>query len=147
MRISTKVRYGTRALVELALSYPEQTVSVSEIAEKESISPKYLEHIMAPLKAAGLVVSTRGMHGGYELARPPEKITLSEVYTALEGSPAPVDCVDDPGSCPMEEVCPTFETWLEMKRSIQDILENTTLRCLAERKRSKTRATAPMYHI
>lgn len=147
MQLSTKVRYGTRALVELALVYPEGTLSVKEIAEKESISPKYLEHIMAPLKAAGLVSSIRGMHGGYELARPPGKIRLTEVYTALEGSPAPVDCVSEPGSCPMQDVCPTRETWAEMKRSIEEILNTTTLQCLAERKKRKTKASAPMYHI
>lgn len=68
MRIATKARYGARAMVELALAYPDGTLSVRDVAERQSISAKYLEHIMASLKTAGLVTAARGIHGGYALA-------------------------------------------------------------------------------
>ena len=133
MQFSTKMRYGTRALVELARAYPDDNVSVREMAEKQDISAKYLEHIMAQLKTAGIVSSVRGVHGGYRLTVPPEKCDLGEVFRAVEGSPAPAECVDEPGVCPMEDECPTRETWSEMKEAINDVLEGTTLQDLVER--------------
>jgi Rrf2 family cysteine metabolism transcriptional repressor len=135
MKLSTRTRYGTRALVELAIAYPDGTVSVTEIAQRQRISPKYLERIMATLKAKGFIRAVRGVHGGYMLALPPDEISLSQVMEALEGSTAPVDCVDDPESCPMEDLCPVRDTWVQMKQSVQKVLEETTVRELAERKK------------
>jgi Rrf2 family protein len=147
MKFSTQTRYGTRALAELALEYPKGTVSVRELAERQNIPAKYLEQIMSRLKAAGLVNSVRGLHGGYALAAPPSRISLREVFEALEGSPAPVDCVDEPGSCPLEAGCPTRETWAEIKQAILGVLEKTTLADLAERAKEKADERVPMYHI
>lgn len=147
MKLSTRARYGARALVEVALGYPDGTVSVRDVAESQSISAKYLEHIMASLKVAGLVRSVRGMHGGFTLARPPADITLREVLEALEGSVAPVDCVDHPDSCPLGDVCPTRETWVEMKESMVRVLGGTTIQDLVERKRRKGAPSTPMYYI
>ena len=147
MKLSTRARYGARALVEVALVYPDSTVSTKDVAERQSISRKYLENIMANLRAASLVTAVRGMHGGYVLARPPASITLKEIFEALEGPVAPVDCVDHPDSCPMEDVCPTRDTWVEMKESMERILEGTTIQDLVERKKRKDTASRPMYHI
>ena len=147
MRLSTKARYAARALVEVAVAYPDSTASVADIAEKQRISPKYLEHIMASLRSVGIVKAVRGMHGGYALARAPASITLKQVFRALEGSAAPVYCVDHPDSCPMEGVCPTRDTWVEMKESIERVLEDTTVQDLLERREMKASSSAPMYYI
>jgi len=147
MLLSTKTRYACRAMAELAAAYPENPVSVKDIARAQRLSPKYLEHIVSALKAAGLIEAVRGVHGGYVLSRAPEHITLSEVFRVLEGSPAPVDCVDHPNSCPMTEVCPTRDTWVQIGDAIKRILDTTTLRELAERAERKRAACALMYHI
>jgi Rrf2 family cysteine metabolism transcriptional repressor len=147
MRFSTKTRYGARAMAELAAAYGRGAVSVKDIAESQCVSPKYLEQIMASLKAAGLVEAARGTHGGYQLSRPPETVCLADVFRVLEGTPAPVACVETPGSCAMEEVCPTRETWVEVKDAVQGVLEKTTLRELGERQKRKRRTAGPMYYI
>lgn len=133
--------------MELAMAWPDRLVSVREIAERQEISAKYLEQIMTPLRAAGLVESSRGLHGGYELARPPEEIRLLDIYRVLEGPVGPVDCVEEPGSCPLEQVCPARETWMEIKESIAEVLETTTLQDLAEKTERRIKAAARMYHI
>jgi Rrf2 family protein len=147
VKLSTKARYAARALAELACAQPGTTLSVRDVAERQRISPKYLEHILKALKAAGLIKAARGMHGGYALARPPASITLKEVLEILEGSVAPVDCVDEPDSCPMEASCPTRETWVEIKLSILTVLQRTTVQDLSERRNQKLASSAPMYHI
>ena len=147
MKLSTRARYGVRALVELALHYPEGAVSVREIAECQKISPKYLELIIRPLKAAGLVTAARGMHGGYTLARPPTTIRLSEVLSVLEGSPTLVECVEHPEMCPMKDGCPTRDTWCELTRALTTVLQGTTLQDLVERKKRKGGSHMLMYHI
>jgi len=134
-------------MVELATAYPERAVSVREVAQIQHISAKYLEHIMTTLKAAGLMKAVRGMHGGHMLTRPPSSINLSDVFAALEGSPTLLDCLDYPNSCPMEDICPTQDTWRQIKQAIAEILEHTTLQDLIERKRRKSASHAHMYHI
>ena len=127
MKISTMTRYGTRALTELARACPGESVSVTQMARDQQISVKYLERIMAALKQAGLVTSTRGAGGGYSLAREPGRIRLLDVFIALEGEPAIVHCVSRDGSCPRETACPTRDLWREMTRSLVTVLEQTTL--------------------
>ena len=147
MKLSTKVRYGSRALAEMAQVWPDGTMSVKDIAEKQSVSPKYLENILAGLKAAGIVQSVRGMYGGYALSRSPRDITLKHVFQALEGSIAPVDCVDHPESCPIENTCPTRQTWAEMKAAMEKVLRRTTLQNLLDRKKRKTASVQASYQI
>lgn len=137
MRLSTRTRYGSRALAELAAAYPDRIVPLKQIAESQHLSVKYLEHIMTALKIAGLVRPVRGTHGGFVLARSPTNITLREVFEALEGSLAPVHCVDDPQSCPIEDVCPTRETWCELRDALANVLERTTLQHLAARRQHR----------
>jgi len=147
MQFSTKMRYGARALVELATAWPDRTISVREMARGQRISHKYLGQIMSALKAAGLIKAVRGVHGGYELARPPADITLGQVFQILEGSAAPVECVDKPGACQLEPLCPTRDSWAEIKSAIEGVLDATTLQDLVRRKKSKAAASGPMYHI
>jgi Rrf2 family protein len=134
-------------MAELAAAYPDRAVSVREVARCQNLSPKYLEQILAPLKAAGLVRAVRGVHGGYMLSKPPETIALAQVFGVLEGSPAPVHCVDDPGGCPHQEVCPTRDTWVQIKEAVSSILEGTTLKDLAERMKAKSGGNPLMYTI
>lgn len=137
MRLSTVVRYGARAMAQVASGHPDRAVPVREVAEQQRLSAKYLEQIFRPLKAAGLIRAVRGKQGGYVLTRPPERITLKQVYESLEGSLAPVDCVDCPDSCSMHPICPTRDTWVEIKESVEGVLERTTIRDLVERKKQK----------
>jgi len=127
MRLSTRGRYGARVMLELALRHKEGAVSIKDIAESQDISAKYLVQIITALKAAGLVVSIRGSGGGYVLARPPSRITLGEVIRALEGSIAPVHCVDNPKACPRTDFCVTHEVWAQMKGAVDRIVDSLDL--------------------
>ena len=135
MKLSTKTRYAARAMMELASVYPDKTLSAKQVATSQRMSVNYLEQIMGSLRAAGLVKAVRGMHGGYRLARPPEHVRLSDLYHALEGSLSPVECVDDPDACPMENTCATRQTWAEMKEAVMKVLGGTTLKDLVERRK------------
>jgi Rrf2 family protein len=101
---------------------------------------------MAPLRTAGLVESHQGKGGGFSLSRPPEDITLEEVYRAFEGSPAPVQCLENGGACSLQRVCPSRETWEEIREAILGVLRDTTLRDLGDRLEERSSAP-PMYHI
>ena len=127
----------------MAAAYPDGTPSIREIAERQQLSPKYLEHIMQALKAAGLVRAARGAHGGYALTRPPGEIRMSDVFRVLEGPPAPVPCVDAPGLCGMADDCPTRDTWVELRGAIEGVLASRTLQDLAEKCGADTDAAPP----
>ncbi len=146
MRLSTRGTYGTRALLELALHYGERPVILSDIAKSQGVSAQYLEHVLSPLKAAGLIKSARGAHGGFSLAKPPWQIKLSEVIQILEGSLAPTECVDNPSVCPRSATCVTRDIWAEIKRVTSEVLDSRTLQDLVKRQKEKN-APAPMYHI
>ena len=147
MKMSTRGRYGTRALLDLALHYGEGPVLVKDVAKREGISQHYLERLFVQLMAAGLVNSTRGAKGGFTLAKPPAQIRVSEVIRVLEGSPALVQCVDDPEACARSRTCVTRDVWADIKIAMTGVLEATTLQDLVERQRKKEQAGALMYHI
>ena len=147
MKLSTRGRYGTRALLELALHQGEGPVLLKDIAQRQEIPLKYLEHLITPLIAGGMVRSTRGARGGVSLAKPPEEIKLSEVIQLLEGSIAPVECVNNPGICTRSELCVTRDIWSELKKAMNGILESTTLQDLVERQKRKEQPTEVMYYI
>jgi Rrf2 family transcriptional regulator, cysteine metabolism repressor len=147
MKMSTRARYGARAMAELAVAWPDRSLSVKELAQLQGLSAKYLEQIMATLKNAGLVKAVRGLHGGYELGASPDKISLCDVYEALEGSPALVECVNHPETCPKRNSCPTRDTWVQLNEAMQGILKATTLDELAERKLARSASSAPTYEI
>ena len=147
MKISTKGQYGTRALLDLALHYGEGPLLIKDIAKRQGISQHYLEHIFIRLSAAGLVNGTRGAKGGFALAKPPAQIKISEVIQLMEGSLAPVQCVDDPKLCSRAASCVTRDIWADMKTAMSKVLESSTLQDLVERHSEKEQAQAIMYHI
>ena len=147
MKLSTRTRYGTRALLELALHRDEEPVFLKDIAREQQISLSYLEHLIAPLIAGGIIRSTKGPKGGVSLARKPEDIKLIEVTQLLEGSVAPVECVNDPEVCERSELCVTRDIWSKMKEDMDGVLESTTLQDLVERHRKKGQAKQSMYYI
>ena len=137
MKLSTRGRYGVRLMLELALHYGEGPVLLKEIAERQGISEKYLWNLINPLKAAGLINSLRGAHGGYILGRVPEAVTLREILRILEGSLCLVDCVDDPASCERSATCISRDIWGEASESLQRTLAETTLAAMVARERNR----------
>ncbi len=146
MKLSTRGKYGARALLDIAFHYDGNPVLLKDIARRQDISAQYLEQLMSPLIKAGLVRSIRGARGGVTLAKPPEEIKLSQVIQIMEGSIALVECVDDPKICPRSDFCVTRDVWEEMKRAMTQVLEFTTLQDLVERQKEKEKS-AEMYHI
>jgi Rrf2 family cysteine metabolism transcriptional repressor len=147
MKISTRGRYGTRALLGLAMRYGQGPVQLKDIAQSQEVSLQYLEHLIKPLITSGLVRSMRGARGGVWLAKPPEEIRLSEVIDVLVGSIAPVECVDDPKSCGRSESCATRDVWCELKTAMDGVLDSTTLHDLVIRQKAKEETADVMYHI
>jgi Rrf2 family protein len=152
MIFTTKAEYGVRLLVELGRSRHKGPVSLKAIAEGEGLPLAYLERIVALLKKAGFVESTRGAHGGYRLARDPEHVRMDDVVLALEGNVAPMTCfVDDSeGSrvlCSHEAThghgCATKLLWLRVQGGVLEALANTTLAELVEFSNRTPRQTQP----
>ena len=147
MKLSTKGRYGTRALLDVALHQEDSPVQLKVIAQRQQIPLHYLEHIIAPLIAAGLLRSTRGAYGGVSLGKPPQEIVLSEVIQVLEGSITPVECVDDPNVCSRADICVTRDVWTDVKKAMVGVLESVTLQDLVERQKDKHNLESAMYYI
>uniref|UniRef100_A0A7V3YFZ6 RrF2 family transcriptional regulator n=1 Tax=Candidatus Caldatribacterium californiense TaxID=1454726 RepID=A0A7V3YFZ6_9BACT len=128
MRLSTRSRYGLRLMIELALSYDEGGfVFLRDIARREEISEKYLGQLIIPLRSAGLISSKRGAEGGYQLARPPEAITVLEIVEALEGKVVIVDCLRDEAICHRASSCAAREVWKKLQETIVRTLGGVTL--------------------
>lgn len=126
MWVSTKAQYGMRALVEVALGGDRPT-SLKTVAERQGLSQQYLEQIFAVLRRAEVVDSVRGAHGGYRLARPADRITALEVVELLEGSVAPVTCIEDEASCDRVGACSTEALWRDVDRAVRRVLGGTSL--------------------
>jgi len=151
MKLSTKGRYGARAMLDLALHFSEggDPVSLGAIAERQNISAEYLEQIFSSLRKSGLVESVRGAQGGYRLGRPAGKITVGDVLRVLEGSLSPVDCVqeDNPMPCERFEECVMKDVWRKMRDSINSTVDAITLADLAEDYRTRRHKSDFMYFI
>lgn len=132
MRLSTKGRYGTRAMIDIAVHSGQGPTLMKDIAARQDIAPKYLDHILSSLKKAGLLKNIRGRGGGYVLARPAATITLRQIIEAVEGPLSPVECLENPSSCIRSAVCPTRPVWNRLKQAMIDVLEATTLDMLTE---------------
>jgi len=133
MKLSTKARYASRALIELGLQYGDCPVKLKDISASQDISLKYLEQVMFPLRVSGYVKTRKGSQGGYLLAKPPENITMLEIVECVEGPVSPVECVDDEALCNRAKICVTRETWISLKNVIRSELEKITLSKLIER--------------
>lgn len=132
IKLSTKGRYGTRLMLNLAHNYTDgnEAIILRRVSDEEEISIRYLEQIIIPLKINKLVKSIRGAGGGYTLARHPSKIKLSEILQALEGSCALVDCVEDEEYCDRISGCAAYEAWKEASKRLQDYFDSITLQDL-----------------
>lgn len=147
MKLSTKGRYGTRALLEIALHEGISPIQLKDIAENQQISLPYLEQLIRPLIAGGYVRSTTGPKGGVSLAKQPSEIKLIDVIQLFEGSIALVSCVDDPGVCDRSSSCVTRDLWSELKDAMSDVLRSKTLQDLINQKKEKEESKEVMYYI
>ncbi len=130
MKISTKGRYGLRALVDIAISSREEPVSLSEIALRQNISISYLEQLIAKLKKAGIVNSSRGAKGGYSIAKSPDEISVGDILRVLEGNLDPVSCAEITGegeTCSGSELCVTKYVWKRISDSINNTVDSLML--------------------
>lgn len=128
MKLSTRGRYGLKAMFQLALHYGEGPIPLNVIASQQELSENYLEQLFSALRKDGLIKSVRGAQGGYMLAKHPQNITVGNILRVLEGNMAPVDCViDDAGSCHKEENCVTKLVWMRMTDSINSVIDSITL--------------------
>lgn len=127
MKLSTKGRYGLKAMFELSLNQNEGPVSLKVIAKKQNISDQYLEQLFSALKKAGLVKSVRGAQGGYLLNRDPKDITVGDILTVLEGPVSLSDCLLDDEICENSNICVTKVVWEKIKKGIEDVIESITL--------------------
>jgi Rrf2 family protein len=137
VRISTKGRYGTRFMLELAMNYTKGPILLREIAKKEDISEGYLQHIVDALKGSGLVLSNRIGHGGYTLARKPEEITLMDILSILEGSITLSECVSNPDICERSLHCTARDVWVELCDKFSSSLHEINLKDMIDRRTSK----------
>ena len=140
MKFSSRARYGLRAMIALAQGYQGGPISLAEIAKSEDISLSYLEQLVATLRRAGLVGGTRGAHGGYRLTADPASISAGQVVRALEGPIAPAECVSEgagAGYCRRETVCPSKPLWEQVRNSIAQVLDTTTLADLCSTRESE----------
>lgn len=134
LKLSTKGRYGSRLMLNLARHHAEgeESVILRNISTEEDISIRYLEQIIIPLKIKKLVKSTRGAGGGYALNVPPSKIKLLEIIEVLEGDISLVDCVDDEDCCERRKDCPTYPMWKQASTLLRDYFGSITLQQLLE---------------
>ncbi len=135
MKLSTRGRYGLKAMFQLALHYGEGPISLNQIAEKQNLSENYLEQLFSTLRKEGLLNSVRGAQGGYMLSDSPESITVGSILRALEGNMAPSDCVmDDNNDCKNEDCCATRLVWVKIKDSIDEVIDSITLQDMVDDK-------------
>jgi len=137
MRLSTKSRYGLRALFDMAYNSGTLPSQIKDISRRQEISPRYLEQIFQSFKKAGILKSKRGPQGGYILARKPEQITVREILEAAEGDTLLVDCTskkkNKKGECLFDGSCVTQTVWQEASEKLNEIFSEMTLKTLCDR--------------
>lgn len=128
MKLSTKGRYGVKAMFELALNYGNEPISIKSIAEKQAISEYYLEQLFGTLRKAGLITSSRGAMGGYVLSKPPNEVSAADILNVLEGPIEISECIsDDLMNCSKADYCATRLLWLKISSSVNDVINSVTL--------------------
>jgi Rrf2 family protein len=147
MKLSTKARYGLRAMLCLALVERDRWVMTKEIAEMQNLPLTYLEQLMMSLRKGGLILAIRGAKGGYMLAREASSINLAEIVEALEGRLQVADCTDVPSCCMEPTECALKEIFGEVNKALYDAFAAITLEDFAERQRSKTSSKTSMFFI
>ncbi len=127
MKLSTRSRYGTRMMLDMAQHYDEGPIQIGDIAKRQDISVKYLEQLIIPLKKANYVKSVRGPKGGHMLAKSPEEVTVWEIVEVLEGEINLARCIESPETCDRSDTCLTRGVWEEATRAMYDKLNSITL--------------------
>jgi Rrf2 family cysteine metabolism transcriptional repressor len=129
IKLSTKGRYGLRAMLDLASNAKKGPRTIHAIAERQEISERYLEQLLIPLKQSGLVKSVRGPQGGYMLGRAPQDISVGDIIRVLEGPLSPVDCVSEqnPDDCKRADICVTRTIWAKVRDCIAEVLDSYSL--------------------
>jgi len=131
--ISTKGRYALRVMMDLAQHSEDGFISIKTISDRQAVSMKYLETIVAILNKAGMVESLRGKDGGYQLIKAPEDYTVGSIVKLVEGSLAPVSCLEcADNTCERAEHCLTLPMWKKLDHIIDDYMESVTLKDLLE---------------
>ena len=127
MKLSTRSRYGTRLMVDLAENYNKGPIQLSSIANRQDISLKYLEQLIIPLKKANFIKSVRGPKGGHLLAKPPGDISVGEIVKVLESEISLTKCIEKPEICDRTDTCPTRDIWKITTKAMYDKLNSVTL--------------------
>lgn len=138
MKISTRGRYAVRMMIDLAMNQTEEPVSLKEIAERQGISVKYMEQIVAVFTKAGYVRSIRGANGGYQLTKLPENYTVGMILRLTEGSLAPVPCIErEESECGRIGNCVTVKIWKKMNDAVNEVVDGITLQDLVRWQQEK----------
>lgn len=149
MKLSTKGRYGLKAMFDLAIHDGKGPIPLKNIAERQQVSDHYLEQLIAELRKSGLVKSVRGAQGGYMLAREPSGITVGDIIRVLEGPLGPSDCVleTEPVLCNNAEHCITRTVWEKIQVSISDVIDSITLQDMLNDYKNKENGSNYMHNI
>ena len=131
MKLSTKGRYGVKAMVELAIHYGDSPLSIKTISQRQGISEYYLEQLFSPLRKAKLINSIRGAQGGYILGREPKELKVSDIMYVLEGPIEIADCIEGV-ACNNIDCCATRLLWTKIKNSIDEVMEGVTLQDIVD---------------
>lgn len=132
MKLSTRGRYGIRAMFDMALNAQDGLQSIKSIAEREGIPEAYLEQLFASLKRGGLVKSARGAQGGYALAKAPEEISVGDVLRAVEGSLSLAECLEGDSACERADVCPSRLVLRKLRDGMREIVDGISLQDMIE---------------
>lgn len=146
MKLSTRTRYGLRAMLDIGMNSEGTPLLVKDIAKRQNISERYLEHILLALKKAGILRSIQGGKGGYVFLKKPAEIKLREIIEALEGPLSFVECVGKKEICDRSENCVARELWCKVRDEVLRILEQTTLKELIDRQKEKIKRKGGVFY-
>jgi Rrf2 family protein len=138
LKFNTRIRYGLRAILEIALEESDNGVFQKDISERQDISVKYLDSIITALKTAGLIVNARGKKSGYKLTRKPDKIKILDVYNAFEPGVVVVDCLSNKNICDRASKCGVRDFWGGLNKTIINYMKSYTLEDLIRERRRKS---------
>ncbi len=135
MKLSTKCRYGVRAVVEIAKNYGKKPTKRKDISDRQKLNDSYLENILIDLKNNNIVVAIRGVNGGFKLKKPPKSITILKIVESLQGTLTPVDCLLEGADCNRMENCVTRPVWQKLKDAQDEVLSNITIQDLLDQEK------------
>lgn len=137
MKLSTRGRYALRLMLDIALHPEGGSISLKSIAQRQDISLKYLEQIVTPLSRSGYLRASRGAQGGYQLTLPPEQYTVGMILRTIEGSLAPVACLENGAECPRQGGCAARTVYQKIDQAIDDVVDSITLKDLVDMQKER----------